>query len=117
LDKSEEDGGVECLGLLRGSAVKFKDESNLKIPHIGWNQVNFTNEHPVFKGIPSGSNFYFVHSYHPSAMPPESVYGTTTYGLQTFPCVIGGGSLVATQFHLEKSGELGLQVLKNFSAL
>jgi glutamine amidotransferase len=114
LNKSEEDGGVECLGLLQGSAVKFKDEPNLKIPHIGWNQVDFTIEHPIFKGIPSGSNFYFVHSYHPNAVPPECIYGTTTYGSQTFPCVIGNGSLVATQFHLEKSGELGLQVLRNF---
>jgi glutamine amidotransferase len=113
LDESEEDGGVQCLGLLRGRVVKFKEEPDLKIPHIGWNQADYTKEHPIFKGIPSGSNFYFVHSYHPQ-LNAADCYATTTYGLQTFPCAIGKGSLIATQFHLEKSGELGLQVLRNF---
>jgi glutamine amidotransferase len=115
LDESEEDGGVKCLGLLQGKAVRFKNEPNLKIPHIGWNQVDFAKEHPIFNGIPSGSNFYFVHSYHPSVNDISQVYGTTTYGEQTFPCIVGTCNLIATQFHLEKSGELGLQVLKNFS--
>jgi glutamine amidotransferase len=114
LEESEEDGGAECLGLLKGRAVKFKSEPNLKIPHIGWNQVNFTREHPIFKGIPSGSNFYFVHSYHPDCAD-DAIYGKTTYGSQTFPSIIGAGSIIAAQFHLEKSGDAGLQVLKNFA--
>ncbi len=114
LESSEEDGGVECLGLLEGKAVKFKNEPNLKIPHIGWNQVYFTKEHPIFKGIPNGSNFYFVHSYHPN-LSENSIYGTTTYGSQTFPCLIGKDNLIAAQFHLEKSGEIGLKMLSNFA--
>jgi len=118
LEESEEDGGVKCLELLRGRAAKFKKEPNLKIPHIGWNQVNFTKEHQIFKGIPNNSNFYFVHSYAPFDCDAAEIYGTTTYGSQTFPCIIGNGNnLIATQFHLEKSGEIGLEVLRNFSRL
>jgi len=118
LESSEEDGGVECLGILKGSAVKFKTEPNLKIPHIGWNQVHFTKEHPIFKDIPDNSNFYFVHSYHPSPSGESFLtYGACTYGSQTFPCIIGKDSLIATQFHLEKSGEIGLKVLGNFSKI
>jgi len=90
----------------------------LKIPHIGWNQVHLTQKHPLFNNIPDNSNFYFVHSYMPSSLPPSAVYGTTTYGSQTFPCIIGNGSnLIATQFHLEKSGDIGLEVLRNFSRI
>jgi glutamine amidotransferase len=118
LEESEEDGGVKALGFLQGRAAKFKKEPNLKIPHIGWNQVNFTKEHPIFKDIPNNSNFYFVHSYAPSGCDTETIYGTTTYGSQTFPCIIGNGNgLIATQFHLEKSGDIGLKVLRNFSRL
>jgi len=113
LDASAE-GPAQCLGIISGQTVKFKDEPNLKIPHIGWNQVNFTKEHPVFRGIPNNSNFYFVHSYHPN-VSEEYIYGTTTYGAQTFPSLIGKDNIIAAQFHLEKSGELGLQVLKNFA--
>jgi glutamine amidotransferase len=116
LESSEEDGGVQCLELLKGKAAKFKTEPNLKIPHIGWNQVYFTKKHLVFQDVPDGSNFYFVHSYHPSIdISPLHTYGTTTYGSQTFPCIIGKDNLIATQFHLEKSGEIGLKVLSNFS--
>jgi len=114
LESSEEDGGVQCLGLLEGNAVKFKNEPNLKIPHIGWNQVDFIKEHPLFKGIPNNSNFYFVHSYHPN-LNESDIYGVTTYGSQTFPCLIGKENLIAAQFHLEKSGETGLKMLGNFA--
>jgi len=118
LSSSEEDGGVKCLGFLPGTAARFKKEENLKIPHIGWNQVHLTQKHPLFNNIPDNSNFYFVHSYAPSSIPTSDVYGTTTYGTQTFPCIIGNGSnLMATQFHLEKSGDIGLEVLRNFSLL
>jgi len=115
LEESEE-GDVKCLGILPGKAVRFKNELDLKIPHIGWNQVDYAKEHPIFKGIPSGSNFYFVHSYHP-CVSDAIVYGTTTYGSQTFPCIVGKDNIIATQFHLEKSGDVGLQVLKNFCAI
>ncbi|MCL2206838.1 MAG: imidazole glycerol phosphate synthase subunit HisH [Fibromonadales bacterium] len=113
LDSSEE-GSAQCLGLIPGKAIRFKDEPDLKIPHIGWNQVNFTKEHPAFKGIPNNSNFYFVHSYHPN-LSEENIYGATTYGSQTFPSLIGKDNIIAAQFHLEKSGELGLRVLSNFA--
>ena len=116
LESSEENNGVECLGFLQGKAVKFKNEPNLKIPHIGWNQVSFAKEHQIFKNIPNNSNFYFVHSYYPNTT--ATIYATTTYGSQTFPCVIGNGSnLIAAQFHLEKSGNTGLEVLRNFNAI
>ncbi|MCL2259953.1 MAG: imidazole glycerol phosphate synthase subunit HisH [Fibromonadales bacterium] len=105
---------VQCLSIIPGQTIKFKDEPNLKIPHIGWNQVNFTKEHPIFKGIPNNSNFYFVHSYHPN-LSEEYIYGTTTYGSQTFPSLIGKDNVIAAQFHLEKSGDLGLKVLNAFA--
>ncbi len=113
LEESEEDGGVKTLGLLPGKAVRFKDEPGLKIPHMGWNQVNFTREHPIMKGIRSGSDFYYVHSYFPQ-VPAEYSFAETTYGTQTFSGLIGNGNLVASQFHQEKSGEVGLAMLKNF---
>ncbi|MDR1812088.1 MAG: imidazole glycerol phosphate synthase subunit HisH [Candidatus Fibromonas sp.] len=114
LESSEEDGGVPCLGILKGKAVRFKNEPDLKIPHIGWNQVDFSREHPIFKGIPGGSNFYFVHSYYPS-LDEGNVYGTSVYGSQKFPCLIGKDNLIAAQFHLEKSGDVGLKMLDNFA--
>ena len=113
LEESEEDGGVKTLGLIPGKAVRFKDEPGLKIPHMGWNQVNFTREHPIMKGIKSGSDFYYVHSYHP-VVPAEYAFAETTYGSQTFQGMVGKDNLIATQFHQEKSGDVGLAMLKNF---
>lgn len=116
LDESDEDGGTKTLGLIPGKAVRFKDEPGLKIPHIGWNQVNFLVRHPIFEGIPDGADFYFVHSYHPS-VASEFAVTRTTYGTQTFTSCVSKGNLIATQFHLEKSGDYGLHVLKNFCKL
>ena len=101
------------MGLIPGKAVRFKDEPGLKIPHMGWNQVNFTREHPIMKGIKSGSDFYYVHSYHP-VVPAEYAFAETTYGMQTFQGMVGRDNLIATQFHQEKSGDVGLVMLKNF---
>ncbi|HSQ42290.1 MAG TPA: imidazole glycerol phosphate synthase subunit HisH [Fibrobacteraceae bacterium] len=114
LRHSEEDGGVDCLGLLPGNAVRFHSEPSLKIPHMGWNQVNFTTLHPIFSGIADKSEFYFVHSFHPLMDDPATVAAYTTYGTQRFAAAIFRNNLVATQFHLEKSGEIGLKVLHNF---
>lgn len=114
LNESEEDGGTQMLGILPGKTVRFQDEKGIKIPHMGWNQVNYIKPHPVFQNICTGNDFYFVHSYHPK-VSPEYVFGETTYGTQTFPSLIGKENLVAAQFHLEKSGEVGLEVLKNFT--
>lgn len=116
LDSSEEDGGVECLGLIPGKAVRFASEPGLAIPQMGWNQVKTAGTpHYVFDGIPDGTNFYFVHSYYPSPANPEHAIAKTTYGSQTFACALCAGNLVVTQFHPEKSGEAGLWLLKNFA--
>ncbi|MDD7299121.1 glutamine amidotransferase [Fibrobacter intestinalis] len=116
LESSEEDGGVNTLGLIGGKAVRFREEAGIKIPHMGWNQVHFLRRHPIFDGIPDDSDFYFVHSFHPDEIRAENALAETTYGSQKFVSALGCENLVATQFHLEKSGDVGLQVLKNFSA-
>jgi glutamine amidotransferase len=115
LNSSEENGGVDTLGLIDGKAVRFQDETGIKIPHMGWNQVELLKEHPLFEGIPNNSDFYFVHSFHPAEIAPENALTRTTYGSQTFTSAVCKENLVATQFHLEKSGDVGLRVLKNFS--
>lgn len=115
LESSEENGGVDTLGFIKGNAVRFRDEEGIKIPHMGWNQVRLVKEHPLFEGIPDGSDFYFVHSYHPAGILSENVLTETTYGSQKFVSAVCKENLVAAQFHLEKSGDVGLRVLKNFS--
>ena len=80
---------------------------------MGWNAVHFTRPHPVFAGIPQDSSFYFVHSYYPEPADPGMVAAVTDYGM-SFPSCVAHGSLVAFQFHLEKSGPLGLKLLSNF---
>jgi glutamine amidotransferase len=114
LKSSEEDGGTNCLELIPGNAKKFNQESGLKIPHMGWNQVHFTADHSVLKGIANNSDFYFVHSYHPVVENSFSL-ATTEYGSQAFASILVKDNLIATQFHAEKSGRVGLQLLKNFS--
>lgn len=114
LRSSEENGGVECLSLIDGKAVRFRSEPGIKIPQMGWNQVNLLKKHPLFDGVPDGSDFYFVHSFHPDFISEENALAKTTFGTQTFVSAVCRENLVATQFHLEKSGEVGLRVLKNF---
>jgi len=114
-DHSDEED-TDCLGLLPGRVVRFPTEVNgarLKVPQIGWNQVHFRTPHPIFAGVPDGSSFYFVNSYHPVPATNEVIYATTEYGVE-FASVVGRNNLVATQFHLEKSGEPGLKMLDNF---
>lgn len=113
-DVSEEGGTHECLGVLPGRIVRFPQ--GLTVPHIGWNTVELIREHPVFEGIPSGSYFYFVHSYYPQPEDESMVIGETEYGVR-FPAVMGEGNLIATQFHPEKSSEAGLRLYANFLRL
>ena len=113
-ERSEE-RDTECLGLLKGSVRRFPGASGLKVPHMGWNTVHFTRAHPVFQGIPQDSSFYFVHSYYPEPADASIVAGETEYGLRFASC-IARGNLVAFQFHLEKSGALGVKLLSNFLA-
>lgn len=115
-DSSEEDGGVDGLGLVPGQVKLFRpDEAYVKVPQIGWNQVTLIAAHPVFDGIPPDSEFYFVHSYYPDAANDAHVVGQTTYAGVKFSSVVGRDNLVATQFHTEKSGRIGLKILENFS--
>lgn len=113
LDASEE-GNVPCVGLLPGKTVRFRlDDPRLKVPHIGWNEVRIERPHPLLSGIEPGDEFYFVHSYFPNPRDERSVYATADYG-GPFCCALGKNNLFATQFHPEKSGELGLALLRRF---
>lgn len=117
LDHSEEDGGTPCLGLIPGQVRRFRPADRRdKIPQIGWNTVRFRRPHPVFAGLADDSEFYFVHSYYPAPAAAADWLGETSYAGATFASVVGRDNLVATQFHPERSGRLGLQLLRNFLA-
>ncbi len=105
-------GDVQGLDLVPGRNVKFRGD--LKIPHMGWNQLDVERSHPVVEGI-DGEYAYFVHSYYGEPENDESILATTEYGVE-FPAVIANeaGNVVGTQFHPEKSGETGLRLLQNF---
>ncbi len=111
---TEEGGGHECLGVISGRVKKLP--AGLKVPHMGWNQVQQRLTHPVFSGIEDGANFYFVHSYYVVPDDKSLVAAETEYGLPMCS-VIARGNLVATQFHPEKSGQLGLKMYDNFLRL
>lgn len=114
LEGTEEGGWHECLGIIPGRVSKLPD--GLKIPHMGWNQVKQKIAHPIFEGVPDEANFYFVHSYYAEPEDTALVVGQTDYGIQ-FCSVLARGNLVATQFHPEKSGEVGLKIYDNFMKL
>jgi glutamine amidotransferase len=116
-DHSEEDD-TPCLGIVPGRVRRFpadlrEGSRTLKIPHMGWNRVSFRMEHPVFAGIPSDAEFYFVHAYYPAPADDTWVAGWTDYGIR-FCSAAARGNLVAVQFHPEKSGRPGLRLLANF---
>lgn len=119
MDHSEENNGVDCMGLVAGN-VKFFGEhhkdsagNNLKVPHMGWNQVHH-NDHPLWQDIPQDSRFYFVHSFYILLKDQSLVAATCDYGLQ-FHAALANKNLFAVQFHPEKSHTAGLQLLKNFT--
>ena len=104
------------LGVFGGSVVRFS-ENGLKVPQIGWNEVEFEKpECPILKGIDSGSHFYFVHSFFPKPVDETIIATRTTYG-ETFASAVWRDNVFATQFHPEKSQKLGLKLLKNFVEL
>ena len=116
---SEEDDRTVCLGIIPGGVKRFpegmKEKGDaLKIPHMGWNRVQFRGSHPLFAGIPGNAEFYFVHSYYPDPSHAADVAGVTEYGIR-FASAVSRRNLVAVQFHPEKSGRYGLQILENFS--
>lgn len=115
LAASVEFGPHACLGVVPGTVRRLPDGAG-KIPQIGWNQVRYAPAaagHPLFRGIPDGSDFYFVHSFYCDVEDPALVAGRTAYGLD-FPSVIARDNLAAVQFHPEKSGKYGLRLLENF---
>jgi imidazole glycerol-phosphate synthase subunit HisH len=112
LDSSEE-RNTDCLGLIKGTSREFSHSMDLKIPHMGWNQVGLTNKHYIFNDIPDKSSFYFVHSYYPDLHSSDIEVGVTEYGIR-FSSAFSLDNLIAVQFHPEKSGPHGLKLLDNF---
>lgn len=102
------------LGLISGAVEPIP--TTLKLPHIGWNSLHFSEDSPLFSGLDEGCWVYFVHSFYGKAADPSQVIATTDYGLPV-TAAVGHGLVFGTQFHPEKSGEVGLQILKNFGAL
>lgn len=117
-DRSAEDGGVDCLGLLPGTVERFAfaDGPRVKIPHMGWNEVSLVGAHPLLSPWPAGGECYYVHSYYAVPADESLIRATCEYGGQRFVCAAGRDNLLATQFHPEKSGEVGLGILRHFLA-
>ena len=120
LFEASEEGDTPGLGLLPGRVQRFPGErmtdergARLKVPHMGWNEVRQTVEHPLWRGIPQGSRFYFVHSYFPVPGRRELTAGECVYGVP-FTCAAARANVFAVQFHPEKSAEAGLRLLTNF---
>lgn len=114
LDRSEE-SSIPCLGWLAGVTRRFAfADPALKIPHIGWNEVRPCRPHPLLDALEPGDEFYYVHAYYPDPADADNVFARTDYGGE-FCCALGKDNLFATQFHPEKSGRLGLELLSRFS--
>lgn len=123
LSHSEESGGTDCFNIIQGQVKRFADplidpqtQQTLKVPHMGWNQVFQKQDHPLWKDIPNGSRFYFVHSYHAEPDDPAHIAATTPYP-DDFTSAVAKEHLFAVQFHPEKSQQVGLTLLKNFLKL
>ena len=116
--ESEELKGVKGLGVLPGKIIKFPGDMGLKIPQIGWNSINILEGCKLYAGVPQNAYVYFVHSYYLQAADPEVVAATAEYGV-TFHASVADEAhrLYATQFHPEKSGAVGLRILRNFAAM
>ena len=119
LDHSDE-GNTPGLGLIHGNVIKFDvagklqaDGSRFKVPQMGWNQVTQTQAHPLWQGIPDNSYFYFVHSFYARPLDTHHTAGVTDYG-QSFTSAVSRDNIFATQFHPEKSADLGLMLYRNF---
>ena len=120
-DRSEE-GDIAGLGLLHGQVRRFPHEAmvdadgnKLKVPHMGWNEVHQSMQHPLWEGIDSGTRFYFVHSYFTEPADPRVIAGYSLYPF-SFSCAVASGNIFAVQFHPEKSHTAGLRMLANFVA-
>ena len=123
LTMSEESGSTPCFDIIAGNVTRFPEPlydlqsgERLKIPHMGWNQVFSTQSHALWKNVPQGSWFYFVHSYFVDPVAKEVVSGATHYGSTCFASAVAYNNIFAVQFHPEKSQHAGLTLLKNFLA-
>jgi imidazole glycerol-phosphate synthase subunit HisH len=113
------EGDVDCLGWLPGTVVRFEgtfEGKALRVPHMGWNAVRPRSEHPFARALPVAANFYFVNSFHAVPAQEADVAGVTEYGAE-FASVVARGNVMATQFHIEKSGPVGLALLATFAQL
>lgn len=115
-ERSEESPGVEGLGILKGEILRIPDYEGLKIPHMGWNSLDLLNNGRLFRNLPDHPYVYFVHSYYLKAEEPEIVKASTWYST-TIHASVERENVFACQFHPEKSGEVGLQILKNFAQI
>lgn len=126
MESSQENAGVECIGLVKGQVKLFANDTSgtqkvlregngeaLKVPHMGWNIVKQTDEHPLWQGIANNTRFYFVHSYYVDLDASEKASGVSHYGVD-FAAALSKGNVFAVQFHPEKSEHSGLQLLSNF---
>jgi glutamine amidotransferase len=112
LFEHSEEGDTPCLRWIPGTVRRFSDTR--RVPQIGWNEVRFTRSHPVTGALPERGHYYFVNSYYAQPADPADVLGRTEYGVE-FSSVVARDNVVATQFHAEKSGRLGLQLLRDFT--
>ena len=109
-----EHGKSNGLGIIKGEVMRLdKNGCNLKLPHIGWNNIKILNKNLLTEKLSGDSNFYFVNSYSFKTENPEEIVATTTYGIE-FPSIVNKGNIFGTQFHPEKSSKAGIQILKNF---
>lgn len=115
-ERSDESKGVSGLGILSGEILKIPEDSGVKIPHIGWNSLRFMNDGRLFKDIEDDEYVYFVHSFYLRAAEPQIVKAVTEYGA-IIDASVEKDNVFACQFHPEKSGEIGLKILKNFISL
>ena len=115
-ESSEESPGAEGLGILKGKILKIPSSPGLKIPHMGWNSLQLQNNGRLFRNIPQDTYVYFVHSYYLQAQEPEIVKAVTEYSTEIHASV-EKDNVFACQFHPEKSGKYGLEILKNFAEL
>ena len=115
-EESEESPGVKGLGIFKGKIKKFSSDMGLKIPHIGWNSLEIKQKDTLFKDIPENAYVYFVHSYYLHAEDENDIATVTNYGID-FHSAVGKNNIFATQFHPEKSGDVGLQILRNFASM
>lgn len=115
-EKSEESEGAKGLGIFEGDIIKIPKTGDLKIPHMGWNSIEYNPQCPIFKGLPENPFVYFVHSFYMNPCDKAIISAETEYGTK-LPVALWSENVFATQFHPEKSGDIGLEILRNFAAI